>query len=503
MAAMPVPAVTWALAVVAIAAPALAQVPSFPPEEELAGRSAGELVAHPGKYGEHDADWGIIFVPENRSEPDSGLIRLPVVRQRARAAATAEPLFTLVGGPGSSNIWGSGDHPPQFFTHNDLVRVGYRGIDGGAKLRCPEFTRALLVERPLSAENIALAREALRDCRDRLAGEGVDIDAYNLLEVVDDIEAVRKALGYEKIDFLAVSWGTQIATTYCQRYPANVHRMLMIGAGGRARGFDLWEPEIIDRKLRRYGELWQADPEAVARTPDIIRTIEKVLRALPGEWRGVRIDPDKVRLSAWYMLKEAKGAAQVLDAFAAAEQGDLGGLAVLSWGYDTELKKELAWEYGSYHGEFFSKVMSTGLDPARDWVAEMDPPGSILGSPAAKLLWGTASRGGWPMRVIAPEYCRNDSTEVEALVLMGNLDFSSPHEYVRDELMPYLKRGRLVVLSEMGHTDVARLQHEAFYHLASRFFAEGAVDTSRFVYKKIDFTPAETLSAYAREVIPE
>jgi len=447
-----------------IAAPALAQVPSFPAVEDLEGKPAGTLVLRRGTYGDRAADLGWLLVPERRSDGESRVTRLALVRQPAVGEASEPPLFNLVGGPGQSNVFGSGEVPLALSEVSDVVRVGYRGIDGEVELRCPEFVRALQTPQPLSRASI---------------------------------ESARAALGAERIDFLAVSWGTQIALTYCARYPERVRRMLLVGAGGRARGFDLWDPAIIDAQLRRWGELWRQDPAARARSADILETVRRVLEQLPRDWNGVRIECDKVRLGLWHMLRTVTEAARAFDAFASAEEGEWGGLALLSWGYDEEQRRALGERYGEHFGEFFAKVMSTGLDPERDWIADMEPESALLGSPAAQLLWGAASHGGWPADAIAEGFRRDPPLAAETLILSGNLDFASPHEYVERELLPQLGHGRLVVLSEMGHTDVARLQPAAFEHAARRFFREGEVDTSKFVHQPIDFTPEQRLEDLA------
>jgi pimeloyl-ACP methyl ester carboxylesterase len=479
-----------------------AQAPSFPPLEALEGRTAGELVTRAGTYGSGPADWGYLLVPENRTREDARLLRLAVVRQHALDEARRTPLFNLVGGPGQSNVWGSGEIPRELLATRDVVRVGYRGIDSQDGLTCPEYVEALAVERPLDDESLARARAALRDCNERLRAEGIDLDGYNLVEVVADIEAARAALGYERIAFLAVSWGTQIAYAYAMRHPERVERMLLVGAGGRARGLDVWEPALIERKLARLAELWKRDPAAAARTPDIVATLRSVLASLPREWRGVTIEPGRVRLGAWYLLRNVEGAAQVLDAFAAAGQGDLAGLALLAWGYDEELRRQRGRRFGPYHGEFFSKALSSALDPGRDWLAPASGD-TVLGSPAERFLWGAASRGGWPIRPIPAGERTDRPIDVPALVLMGELDFAAPHEYVERELMPKLERGRLVLLSEMGHTDVVSQQPAAFLRLARRFFDEGEVDASGYERRPIDFTPEPTLGAEARRLIPE
>ena len=478
--------------------PAWAQTPSFPPAEALQGKRAGELVTRLGAYGATDADWGFLLVPENRDDANSRLLQLVIVRQRSLKERNFAPIFNLVGGPGLSNVWGSGEFATRFSQHNELVRVGYRGIDSDVELKCPEFTKVLQSERPLSIRRIELTRQALRACNARLRAEGIDVDGYNLAEVVSDIEDTRVALGYDRINLFAFSWGTQIAYAYSMRYPDRVQRMVLIGAGGRARGFDLWDPRVVDLKLRQYAELWSRNGEVAARCPDILATVGRGLAALPREWRGIRIDPDKVRLAMWELLDGTAGAALVFDAFVAAENGDWGGLALLSWGYDDELRKELERTHGPYHGEFFSKVMSSGLDRERHWATAMQPTGSIIGSPAAALLWGAASGGGWPIRVIPRRFRRDSRIDVKTLVVMGNLDLAAPVEYVRDELMPRLRHGHLVVLSDAGHADLPKLHREGFDQLVARFFYEGVVDTSGLPHHTIDFTPAESLQDQAR-----
>lgn len=485
-----------------IAAPALAQVPSFPALEELEGKSAGALVLRRGTYDDSAADWGWLLVPERRSDAESRLTRLALVRQPATGERSEPALFNLVGGPGASNVFGSGEVPLALRQSADVVRVGYRGIDGEVELRCPEYVRALQTAEPLSQASIERARAALRACHERFVAVGVDLGGYGLLDVVEDIEAARAALGEERIDFLAVSWGTQIALAYCARYPERVRRMLLVGAGGRARGFDLWDPALVEAKLRRWGELWQQDAAARARSEDIQATIRAVLGQLPREWNGVRIERDKVRLGLWHMLRSVSEAAQAFDAFASAEDGEWGGLALLSWGYDDEQRRALGERYGEHFGEFFAKVTSTGLDLERDWLADTEPEGALLGSPAARLLWGAASRGGWPADPVAEEFRRDPPLAAETLLLTGSLDFASPHEYVERELLPQLGHGHLVVLPEMGHTDVVRLQPEAFEQAAVRFLRHGEVDTSRFVHRPLDFTPEPRLQDLALELLP-
>ena len=111
-----------------------------------AGAQAGDLVGlepctyEANKVG-YDADCGTLVVPENRADPNSRLIALPVIRVRATGDNPAEPLFYFAGGPGTSNL--HFEHLEDVVENHDVVQVGYRGVDGSVVLDCPEISEAV------------------------------------------------------------------------------------------------------------------------------------------------------------------------------------------------------------------------------------------------------------------------------------------------------------------------------------------------------------------------
>jgi len=477
-----------------LAGQAWAQESPFPDIRDLAGKAPGTVVLKSGRLYQHSADFGLVQVPENRGRRDSRLTALTFIRHRATANRSANPLFVLGGGPGKSNLWS--ELPDVFYRHNDVVHVGYRGVDGELKLRCTEIGEAIAADGILSHENLLRLRRTLRQTYDQLVKGGVDLDGYNMLEVVEDVEAVRRALGYGKINLFSTSYGTQVAYLYCVRYPREVERSLMVGASSRARRFDsLWEPALIDRMLDRYNVLWKSDPEASATSPDILETVRAVLKTLPVTWNGIRVDPDKVRLATFFSLYETESAAAVFDAFVAARSGDPSGLALLVLGYDESVRDPSR----QYWGDFLTKLVSGGMDGGRDYESAMDPPGSVLGSPSAKLWWTAASGGGWPVAQIPARYQKLEKVAARTLIVNGQLDFSSPPEGLLG-LRPSFMNCDIVIIPSMGHMDVFRLQRGAIDHLAERFYLEGVVDTSRYVPHRVDFTPAETYQEQAKRL---
>ena len=69
---------------------------------------AGDLNFEPCDYktkiATYKADCGTLIVPENRLNPTSRLIALPVKRVHAESDSPLDPIFYLGGGPGMSNM---------------------------------------------------------------------------------------------------------------------------------------------------------------------------------------------------------------------------------------------------------------------------------------------------------------------------------------------------------------------------------------------------------------
>ena len=482
---------------------------TFPSEEEITDAKAGDLILKAGTYEiggkSYRADYGTLVVPENRNKADSRLIQLPVIRIHATGDNPVEPVFLLVGGPGAPNVFSAealasmklNDFPYAWLLkHHDFVMVGYRGVDGSVSLNLPEVVEALQVEKnPLSSENLEKLGKAYLTAFQRLEKEGVDIDGYTMVEVIDDMEAAREGLGYEKINPYSLSYGTRIAYIYSLRYPDSIHRSLMVSVN--PPGHFVWEPEMVDAQLRYYADLWEKDPVAVSKSPDLVKTMQNVLKTLPQEWQGFRVDPDKVKIITFFQLFHRGSAAQVFDAYVAAEEGDYSGLAYLSVAYDMMIPNSSNW------GERASKAVSADYDPKRDYEAEMDPAGSIIGSPLSKQDWGSFQKGGWPIKSIPKEYRKLQYSDVETLLINGSVDLSTPVESAR-KLLPYFRNGKLVVLAEMGHvSDVENIQPEAFQHLVERFYLEEMVDDSKFTYQPMNFTPSQTFQDIAKQFVEQ
>lgn len=132
-----------------------------------------------------------------------------------RPAAGSLPAFRLGGGPGLSNMRFV---CPPALDGRDVVLLGYRGVDGSVRLDGPEVARALRRSYGdvLGAPSRRRVAEAAAKAARRLEQGGANLAGYTVAEVLADIEDLRAALGYDRIDLLSESYGTRLA---CMRRP--------------------------------------------------------------------------------------------------------------------------------------------------------------------------------------------------------------------------------------------------------------------------------------------
>src|SRR5436853_552676 len=152
------------------------------------------------------AELGRLLVPERRSDPDSHLIEVAFVRLKSTAQQPGPPLVFLAGGPGLSGI----DElrretlQPWFVALRqvgDVIALDQRGTGlSNPCLDCPEAWD-LPLDRPDSREEVLrVAREKAQICVNFWRQQGVDLAGYTTEESADDIEDLRKALGYNTLN---------------------------------------------------------------------------------------------------------------------------------------------------------------------------------------------------------------------------------------------------------------------------------------------------------------
>ena len=173
---------------------------------------------------------GTVIVPESHAHPNGKTIRLPVLVYRAANPNPApEPIVLLSGGPGQSGAvfvsYLTGPAYKVLAAHNDLIVFDQRGT-GKAQpsLNCIEVqgTGTRADDAQLKALAAPTVTDLLLQCRDRLLKSGVDLAAYTTTENAADVNDIRAALGYAKINLYGASYGSELGLAIARDFPQYV-----------------------------------------------------------------------------------------------------------------------------------------------------------------------------------------------------------------------------------------------------------------------------------------
>jgi pimeloyl-ACP methyl ester carboxylesterase len=164
-----------------------------------------------------------VTVPVDRTGATPGTIGLHVEVLPAEGTARGV-MFLVAGGPGQGSA-GSFDLTPGFnrdlmrfmFPNYTLVAFDNRGTGKSGLLNCPALQKTLTTRVDIEARLAA-------DCANIIGPTRI---FYSTRDHADDVDAVRAALGVEKIALYGVSYGTKLALAYAQRHPAHVERLVL------------------------------------------------------------------------------------------------------------------------------------------------------------------------------------------------------------------------------------------------------------------------------------
>ena len=467
------------------------------------GAHAGQLTMHsctyPTENGAYRADCGTLVVPENRADPRSRLIALPVIRVLARSSHPLAPIFRLSGGPGVTNM--TFPDASRLAAQHDVVMVGYRGVDGSSVLNCPEVTAALENSADfLGKASLSAYSQAFASCAQRLERSGVDLAGYTLAEQADDIEAARVALGYQRIDLLSESAGTRLAMIYAWRYPNSVDRSVMIGVN--PPGNFLYSGAEIDQGIERYSALCAQEPACRARTGNLAASMQHTAADMPSRWYFLPIKPGNVLVGTFLGLTDATSVA-----FATVRADDPRLVDLRRAGRPERPVAAI----GRWPGSSSPRRSSGASLPASGWPTRSPP--SAISAPArtgarSSAIPSRSSCGGqealrdWPANPGENQYTSVQNSNVPTLLIGGTLDFETPAQNATKELLPHLPNGHQVILSGLGHADdFWSYEPSASTQLLTTFYDTGRVDTSRYTPNKVSFATSPTQAAIAKDLL--
>lgn len=141
-----------------------------------------------------------------------------------------EAVLAFAGGPGQSAfdaaaVFAQALHYAR--ESRDILLIDQRGTGKSGLLQCDGMdlvTQFAFDES--TADIVALAQKDTLACKEKLQ---VDLSHYTTVAAASDFEAVRVALGYQKLHLYGGSYGTRMAQEYMRQFPAAVATAILDG----------------------------------------------------------------------------------------------------------------------------------------------------------------------------------------------------------------------------------------------------------------------------------
>ncbi|MCB0875067.1 MAG: alpha/beta fold hydrolase [Solirubrobacterales bacterium] len=194
---------------------------------------------------------GTIELPYERSDRSLGEIAISfAVRPRTdRDSPSQGAIVAVEGGPGYGSIGSAADYIATFgslLRHRDLVLVDARGTGRSDPIDCPDMQSGR------ATDDIGVAA-----CAEEL---GERYGSYRTAAAADDINDVRAALGYDRVQMYGDSYGTYLAQSYAFRH-GDTLEALVLDSAYPVRGESGWYPSTWRTGIRGLTIACERSPE--------------------------------------------------------------------------------------------------------------------------------------------------------------------------------------------------------------------------------------------------
>lgn len=378
----------------------------------------------------HSVQCGVLQRALDPARPDGAKIDIHYVVAPAMARRKLpDPVFLLAGGPGQSAITLAPNMLAWFARLNnrrDIVFVDQRGTGRSAPLECADPQRETLAEQA----DPERAFQRLRECRAALLklpyikAPG-DLGHFTTPLAMQDLDAVRQALGAERINLVGASYGTRAALDYARQFPQAVRRSVIDGVAPP----DMVLPASFSTDGQAAFDKLLADCErepACSKAFPMLRTDwAALLASLP---RAVSAAhpltglPERFTLTREMALAAVRGPLYA-PAFAAALPAAISAAALGRFEALVGMGSLMASRKGAKLavGMHFSVVCAEDL-PLLDKAG--DKPGADFGADQATLYRRACAE--WPRGTVPPAFYSVAPSASPTLLLSGGLDPATP-----------------------------------------------------------------------------
>ena len=412
-------------------------------------------------------------VPLDYDRPDGRTIELAVVRLPRSGDGPRRSLVLNPGGPGGSGV----DYAlaaesvvsAAVRRRYDVVGFDPRGVQRSAPVSClsdAELDTFVSIDgSPDSpAEEQALQREWNRlgaGCIDRRPAISAHVSTS---EVVRDLDVLRTALGDRRLTYLGKSYGSFLGTTYAERFPNRVGRLVLDGqvdpaataadiADGQVTGFQRALDAFLRDCVERSG--CPLDGDADAAGEQLARLVDGTdAHPLPGE-DGRKATQALVIFGIAAALYDEDGWPLLRQAVAEMRRGEGATLLAMADFYTDRGPGGRYTTNGleaQYAVNCLDRAETRSLEEQRAQAQQLDARSPVFG---AFIAWGNLPCLGWPVPAATEPAPATAEGSRPILVVGTTRDPATPYEWART-VAGTLASGRLLTYVGDGHTAYRR-----------------------------------------------
>lgn len=394
-------------------------------------------------------------VPRDWSQPHSGAEVELAIAKRPASGRRIGTLFTNPGGPGASGLGFLFSSPIQepLLERFDVVSWDPRGVGDSTHLRCGSKVRPFLrqdsdpdtvaEQQAIDAAAKALADECGAKDADMLPFVGTD-------DTVRDLEALRMAVGDEKLSYIGFSYGTFIGQRYLAMFPSHVRAMVLDGVVNPTEGLVGLLTGQTTAMTAAIGRAYASCTTTACKTTSPAVQFDRAKARVESEALDTSqgpLGPAELATGAIYATYDPQLWAALNRSLAQAARGDGDGMARLANGY---------YDIGDWTAYAAITCLDSehpsGADAYRAFVERLRSASPNFGGPIGNEMLPCAY---WPIppKVVTGSIRAEASPEI--LVVGNKGDAATPYDdavYVAR----MLAHGNLVTYDGEGHTSYGR-----------------------------------------------
>jgi pimeloyl-ACP methyl ester carboxylesterase len=410
---------------------------------------------------------------EDRDARTGRKIGLNVILLPALSSKPApDPVFYLAGGPGGAATSYASDRIMNGLRRNrEVVLMDQRGTGQSNPLNCPsagsrEDMRGFFGE--------VMPLERIRACRAELE-KIANLKLYTTQIAMDDMDEVRAALGYDRINVHGGSYGSTTTLAYLRQHPEHVRTIAIFGVAPTSAKIPLSFSKGVQDSMDHLFAECAADTACHAAYPDVANEFKAVLAQFdkgPVEVSAMNVftrSEQKVTVTRDAFVDGIRQILYVPEAAAAlpalihlGAEGNLGPLVGTAFQIVIAIDSRIA------RGMQFSVICAEDVPFITPEEVKTTSANSFYGDARVRPTMRACTE--WPQAKVSPSFLDPVKSDTPALLIDGALDPVTP-PWLAETVLRTLSKGRLIVIPKATHAS-----YECVENLVADFIDKGTAE---------------------------